>query len=74
MRLQVPQAASEISLDDVTKAVRVPIRHVLPNDYRGAMTAANKGQPIASTRDGRLSESFYTLAASLAGTYDWRDA
>jgi pilus assembly protein CpaE len=59
--------ASEISLEDVTKAVRVPIRHVLPNDYRHAMTAANKGQPIASTREGRLSESFHTLAASLAG-------
>jgi pilus assembly protein CpaE len=58
---------SEITLDDVKKAVRVPLRHVLPNDYRHAMTAANKGQPLASGRDNRLAESFYTLAAALSG-------
>jgi pilus assembly protein CpaE len=56
---------SEISLDDVTKAVGVPIRHVFPNDYRLAMSAANKGQPIASSTQSRLAESFYILAKSL---------
>src|SRR5438132_652781 len=45
---------SEISLDDLTKAVGVPIRHVFPNDYRLATSAANRGQPIALSTQGRL--------------------
>jgi pilus assembly protein CpaE len=59
---------SEISLDDIAKAVAVPIRHVFPNDYRHAMSAANKGHPVASQRQGRLAESFYVFAATFAGT------
>lgn len=58
---------SEISLDDITRAVAVKTRHVFPNDYRLAMSAANKGQPIASTTQGRLAESFYSLVRSLGG-------
>ncbi len=58
---------SEISLEDITKAVQIPTRHILPNDYRAAMSAANKGQPVASSSQGKLAESFYALARSLSG-------
>lgn len=58
---------SEITLEDIQKAVSLPIAHVLPNDYRQAMSAANKGQPIASVKEGRLSEAFYTMARALSG-------
>ncbi len=58
---------SEISLDDVAKAVSAPIRFVLPNDYKKAMSAANKGQPIASSSQGKLAEAFHTLARQLTG-------
>lgn len=57
---------SEISLDDIAKTVTVPIRHVLPNDYRQATSAANKGQPVAASAIGKLAESFHTLAKSFA--------
>ncbi|MEQ1868451.1 MAG: AAA family ATPase [Vicinamibacterales bacterium] len=59
--------SSEISLEDIAKAVSVPIEHVLPNDYRQAMSAANKGVPVASTSQGRLAEAFYAMAKSLEG-------
>jgi pilus assembly protein CpaE len=58
---------SEISLDDIAKAVGVPVRHVFPNDYRQAISAANKGLPIAGSTQGRLAESFHNFARSLIG-------
>jgi pilus assembly protein CpaE len=56
---------SEITLDDIRTTLSMPIAHVLPNDYRQAMSAANKGQPLAASREGRLAESFYALARTL---------
>ncbi len=58
---------SEISLEDIKKAVNVPIRHVFPNDYRGCVSAANRGRPIASSGDGKLTESFHAFVRTLTG-------
>jgi pilus assembly protein CpaE len=58
---------SEISLEDVSKAVGMPIRYVFPNDYRQAVSAANKGQPLASSNQGRLAESFHAFVKTLTG-------
>lgn len=59
---------SEIGLEDIEKTVGgVKIRHVFPNDYRQAVGAINKGQPLAETTQGRLPESFHTFARELTG-------
>jgi pilus assembly protein CpaE len=58
---------SEISLEDIKKAVNVPVSHVFPNDYRGCVSAANKGRPIASSSDGKLAESFHSFVRALTG-------
>ncbi len=58
---------AEIGLEDIQKTVGVKIRHVLPNDYRAAVAAINKGQPLAESTQGRLPESFHALARTLTG-------
>ena len=59
---------SEISLDDIEKTVGLKIGHVFPNDYRHAVGAINKGQPMAESTQGRLAESFHALPIT-----DWPD-
>jgi septum formation inhibitor-activating ATPase MinD len=40
---------------------------VFPNDYRQAVAAINKGQPLAESPSGKLSESFQAFASELTG-------
>lgn len=56
---------AEISIEDIKKAVAAPIRHVLPSDYRVALAAANKGEPLARNNQTKLSASFHDLVRSL---------
>lgn len=58
---------AEISLDDIEKTVGLKIGHVFPNDYRQAVGAINKGQPLAESTQGRLPESFHAFARQLTG-------
>ena len=58
---------AEISLDDIKKAANAPIRHVFPSDYRAALAAANKGEPLAQSTQGRLGASFHEFARKLTG-------
>jgi pilus assembly protein CpaE len=58
---------AEIGLEDIEKTVGVKIRHVFPNDYRQAVAAINKGQPLAESTQGRLPESFHSFARGLTG-------
>lgn len=58
---------SEITTDDIEKTVGVKISHVFPNDYRQAVSAINKGQPLAEGTQGRLPESFQAFAYALTG-------
>jgi len=59
--------AAEIGLEDIEKTVGLKARHVFPNDYRQAVAAINKGQPLAEATQGRLPESFHALARELTG-------
>jgi pilus assembly protein CpaE len=59
--------ASEIGLEDIERTVGIKIRHVFPNDYRQAVAAINKGQPLAESPSGKLSESFQAFASELTG-------
>lgn len=58
---------AEISRDDISRAVSLPTRFVFPSDYRGALAAANKGQPIAQVAQNRLGQAFHEFARSLDG-------
>ncbi|MGC4081817.1 MAG: AAA family ATPase [Vicinamibacterales bacterium] len=60
---------AEIGIEDIQKTVGVTIRHVFPNDYRAAVAAINKGQPLADASHGRLPESFRVLARVLTGQH-----
>jgi pilus assembly protein CpaE len=59
--------SAEIGVDDIEKTVGLKISHVFPNDYRQAVGAINKGQPLAEATQGRLPESFHAFASELTG-------
>lgn len=59
--------SAEIGVDDIEKTVGQKITHAFPNDYRQAVAAINKGQPLAENQQGRLPESFHAFARQLAG-------
>jgi len=58
---------SEISLADIEKAVNAKVKHVFPSDYKPAITAANQGQPLARSTQGRLPASFHSFVRVLTG-------
>ena len=58
---------SDISLSDIEKAVNARIKHVFPSDYKPALAAANHGQPLARSTEGRLAGSFHEFVRSLTG-------
>jgi pilus assembly protein CpaE len=58
---------SEIALPDIEKAIGVRIKHVFPNDYKQAVAAVNKGEPIAQSKQGRLASSFHAFVRELNG-------
>jgi pilus assembly protein CpaE len=58
---------SEISLEDISRAVNTPVKHVLPSDYKPALVAINKGEPLARSTQGRLASAIHTLARTLIG-------
>jgi pilus assembly protein CpaE len=58
---------AEISQRDVEKAVGNSIAHQFPNDYRLALTAMNRGRPLALDNHNPLSASMTALARELAG-------
>lgn len=58
---------SEISQDDIERAVGGPVTHQVPSDYRKALEAMNKGRPLALDNHNELSTSFRSLARELAG-------
>ena len=56
---------SEIAPEDIQKAVNASIACVFPNDYRQAIAALNKGQPLAKAAQGRLASAFQAFASEL---------
>lgn len=58
---------SEIGRRDVEKVMSGRIDHTLPSDYRAAVAALNKGEPLALQPQSRLAAAFDELARDLAG-------
>jgi pilus assembly protein CpaE len=58
---------AEIGHEDVERAVGESVKHSFPSDYRRALQALNKGQPLTLENHNALSGSFVKFARSLAG-------
>ncbi len=58
---------SEIGRKDVERVMAGRIDHTIPSDYRAAVAALNKGEPIALQSNSRLASYFDELARDLAG-------
>jgi pilus assembly protein CpaE len=57
---------AEIGSEDVERVVGSPVVYTVPSDYRAALTALNKGRPLALHKDNKLQPAFQTIAADLA--------
>jgi pilus assembly protein CpaE len=58
---------SEIGQEDIERATGGAVRHLFPSNYRLAINALNKGQPLVIENHNKLSASFVGFARSLAG-------
>jgi pilus assembly protein CpaE len=58
---------AEISQEDVERVIGLPVKHVVPSDYRAALQALNKGRPLALDPGNRLSDAFSSIASDLSG-------
>jgi len=56
---------SDISLADIEKAANAKVKHVFPSDYKAALAAMNKGEPMASSAQSKMGGSFDAFAATL---------
>ena len=66
---------AEIGHEDVERTVGARVTHTFPSDYRQALQALNKGQPISSTTTTSLPASFHDVCArALAGVVKPRSA
>lgn len=65
---------AEIGLDDVERTVGMEISHMIPSDYRLALTAMNKGRPIVLDGANELAAAFTAFARQLAGVSDQKKA
>ena len=67
---------SEIGTEDLQKAVGGRIEHTFPSDYRLALGALNRGQPLATDAKSALAAAFHTFARGLAGVVEktWEPA
>jgi pilus assembly protein CpaE len=58
---------SEIGRKDVERVMGGPIAYTFPSDYRAAVAALNKGEPLVLQNHTRLSAAFDEVARDLAG-------
>lgn len=58
---------SEIGRKDVERVMSGAISYMFPSDYRTALAALNKGEPVVNSQPGRLTASFAEAARDLAG-------
>jgi pilus assembly protein CpaE len=58
---------SEIGRKDVERVMAGRIDYTLPSDYRAAVAALNKGEPLALQPQSRLATAFDELARDMAG-------
>jgi pilus assembly protein CpaE len=65
--LSRPDKQAEIGPEDLETAVGGPVKHVFPNDYRLAVAALNKGQPLVIEGKTALASAFQAYARDLSG-------
>jgi pilus assembly protein CpaE len=58
---------AEIRQEDIERATGGPVHHLFPSNYRLAVDALNKGQPIVVENHNKLAAAFVGFARSLAG-------
>jgi pilus assembly protein CpaE len=58
---------SEIQLADLEKAIGASVKHVFPSDYRLAVSALNRGEPLVLDSKAPLAAMFQAYARELAG-------
>ena len=58
---------SEIGRKDVERVLGGPVAYTFPSDYRAAVAALNKGEPLFLQNHTRLAETFDDVARDLAG-------
>jgi pilus assembly protein CpaE len=65
--LSRPDRQAEIGHEDLETAVGGPVKHVFPSDYRLAVEALNKGQPLVIEGKTPLASAFQAYARELSG-------
>jgi pilus assembly protein CpaE len=58
---------ADICHEDVERAIGSAVAHTFPSNYREALQALNKGQPLALDNHSELSSSLKSFAMKLAG-------
>jgi pilus assembly protein CpaE len=58
---------SDISVADVERVMGGPVKYVFPSDYRAAVAALNKGEPLFVQNHSRLAATFEEVARELGG-------
>jgi len=59
---------AEIQAKDVVRVLGGKISYTFPSDYRAAVGALNRGEPLVASGSGRLAASFEAAARELTGT------
>ncbi len=62
-----PNALTEISQQDIERALGTGLRHQIPNNYEVAVRAVNAGRPLAMDNHTQLASTISALARELAG-------
>jgi pilus assembly protein CpaE len=65
---------ADIGVADVARATGCEVAHTVPSDYRRAIYAINKGEPLIVENHNDLSASFRKFASGLAGIAPARKA
>ena len=58
---------SDISVADVEKVMGGPVKYLFPSDYRAAVAALNRGEPLFVQNHSRLADSFDQFAREVGG-------
>lgn len=58
---------SDISVPDVEKVMGGPVKYLFPSDYRAAVAALNRGEPLCVQNHNQLAATFDRVARDLGG-------
>jgi pilus assembly protein CpaE len=58
---------SDITVADVEKVMGGPVKYLFPSDYRAAVAALNRGEPLFSQNHSQLAATFDQVARELGG-------